>query len=254
MSAALVLSILSLLGSALTAIKLYHTGLYRNYPIFFTYFIFRVFEGVIPLVLRDVRSPLYQKLWLIDEPIVCLFYVLVVMELSRRVLNLYPGLFAIFRMAMLASVVVSMAVSVASFAVKTDTTQRSNLMVYFLVGERGLDLAISIFILLLLFVLSRYPITLSRNVRVHAGVFAVYFISNTAAFLLRSVFGLKVNTEVNLALMTVTVAAIGAWLLLLNPKGEEIPVAKTSIRPEHEQRLLTQLDSLNQALLKASGS
>src|SRR5207245_1204282 len=110
--------------------------------------------------------------------------------------------------------------------------------------ERGLDLSLAIFILLILLFLSRYPVTLSRNVRVHTVVYSVYFLVNTAGLLLRSLFGLMLSLELNLVFMLASTGAMVAWLLLLSPAGEIIPAVASRISTEHEQRLLAQLDSL----------
>ena len=79
---------LLLLGSALTALKLYTTGLYKKYPVFFFYFVFRIPNNLSPLVL-DFRSNTYFFVYLATLPIMLLFYVLMVRELYRLVLEDY---------------------------------------------------------------------------------------------------------------------------------------------------------------------
>src|SRR3989442_7890114 len=86
----LVLRVLSLLGSGLTAYKLYRTGLYRRYPIFFAYFVFRVPNGTWPFLL-DIKSPAYQKVWMLTEPLLWAFYILLVFELYRLAFEEYKG-------------------------------------------------------------------------------------------------------------------------------------------------------------------
>src|SRR5450759_3938982 len=95
-SAALVscLKAVLLLGSFLMALKLYRTGLYRRYPIFFAFFIFRIPDSIWPLFL-EVSSPLYQKVWVLTEPIEFGFYVLMVLELYKLVLEKYKGLYSL---------------------------------------------------------------------------------------------------------------------------------------------------------------
>ena len=69
-----------LLGSMLMVLMLYRTGLYRRYPIFFAFFIFRIPNGIWPLFLV-VSSPLYQQVWVLTEPIGLGFYIFMVVEL-----------------------------------------------------------------------------------------------------------------------------------------------------------------------------
>src|SRR6267142_2079601 len=111
------LKVVSLLASALTAYKLYRSGLYRRYPIFFGYFIFRVPNGIWPFLL-NIKSPAYQKVWMLTEPFLWAFYILVVFELYRLVLARYKGLYTLGRWAMYVGTVVSVALSALSLMVK----------------------------------------------------------------------------------------------------------------------------------------
>src|SRR4030088_1093310 len=83
-----------LLGSLLTATKLYFSGLSRRYPVFFVYFLFRVPKGAVAL-LMDTRSPEYFYFWVYTEPLVWVFYFWVVLELCRLVLERHRGLYTL---------------------------------------------------------------------------------------------------------------------------------------------------------------
>jgi hypothetical protein len=240
-----------LLGSALTVLKLYRTGLYRRYPVFFNYFIFLVVASIWPLIL-DISSPLYQKIWMISSPITLAFYILMVVELYRLVLENYKGLYSLGRWALYIGVVVSVTVSALSLIpkIKPSMPQRSKLMFFVLATERGVDTALAILILLILCFLTYFPVKLSRNVRVHATVYSVFFLSNTFILLMRSLFGLRLADEFNTALLGVMVASVFAWLTLLSPAGEVAQPALPDLGTEHEHRLLHQLDALNAVLLK----
>jgi hypothetical protein len=251
----LFLKVVSLLGSALTACKLYRSGLYRRYPVFFTYFVFRVPDGIWPFVL-DIKSPAYQKAWILTEPVLWAFYILLVFELYRLVLEKYKGLYTLGRWAMYGGIFVSAAVSALSMIlkIKPSAPQRSNIFGYLLAAERGIDLSLAIFILVILFFLSRYPVALSRNVRLHAILYSIYFLSNTFGILMRGLFGLRLMDEVDLLLMSATAGCVMAWLFLLTPAGELGGDQLPRLNGEHERRLLTQLDALNSALVKARGA
>jgi hypothetical protein len=83
-------------------------------------------------------------------------------------------------------------------------------------------------------------------------VFSLFFLSNTLVMLLYSVFGLHVNSEINLFLMGICSACMVAWLVLLNAKGEKVRVSTLHFGRGDEERILHQLDSLNDTLLRAS--
>jgi hypothetical protein len=240
-----------LLGSALMAYKLYRTGLHRRYPIFFAYFLFRVPNSIWPLLL-NTSSPEYQKIWICTEPIVLAFYILLVRELYRLVLEKYKGLYTLGRWAMYLSMAIAVFLSGLSLIprIKPTLSQTSKIMTYVIAAERGVHTALAIFIVLLLLFLSRYPVRLSPNVRTYAVIYSIFFMSLTFVSLMRTLFGRHMIDEVNVALMAVTAICVVAWLMLLTPQGAEVAVQSIPIEPHYEHRLLTQLDSFNAALLK----
>jgi hypothetical protein len=243
----------SLLGAGLTGLKLFRSGLYRRYRFFFVYLVSLVPYGICLLVL-DVHSGLYQKFWAVTAPLFWLLYILVVFELCGLILEKHKGLYTLGRWAMYLGVVVAVTLSVLSLVphITPATPQESTIMGYILATERGVDFSLAIFILLILLFLSRYPVPLSRNVVVHSVVFSLFFLSNTLVMLLYSVFGLHVNSEINLFLMGICSACMVAWLVLLNAKGEKVRVSTLHFGRGDEERILHQLDSLNDTLLRAS--
>jgi hypothetical protein len=253
-SAALVSSLKAvlLLGSALMVLKLYCSGLYHRYPIFFAFFIFRIPNTIWPFFL-ETSSPLYQKVWVLTEPIEFGFYVLMVVELYKLVLEKYKGLYSLGRWALYLSLVISVSISAITLVprIKPTMPQRSRIMFYVIATERGIQTGLALFIILILCFLSLFPVRLSRNVRVHALVFSIFFLSTTFVLLMSSLFGMHLLDVVNISLMGVTAASLVAWLTLLRAE-EEDPV-RAPFKPEHESRLLAHLDSLNTALLRTSG-
>src|ERR1035438_5230731 len=240
-----------LLGSALTAYKLYRTGLYRRYPFFFLYFLFRIPNSIWPLLLKFTDGR-YEQIWLVTSPIVLVFYVLIVMELYRLVLENYKGLYSASRWAFYLSLAISVAISALSLLpkLKPDMPQPSRMMFYELALERGVDTSLAIFIILMLGFLSLFPVKLSRNVRMLALVYSVFFLSNTFVLLMRSLFGLMMVDGVNTLFYAVSAACVYAWLILLNPAGEESQPVTVRVEKGFEERLLTHLDALNTALLR----
>ena len=242
-----------LLGSVLMVLKLYRSGLYRRYPIFFAFFIFRIPNSIWPLFL-DLSSDLYQKLWVLTTSMALGFYVLMVVELCKLVLDKYKGLYSLGRWALYVSLAISVSISVITLLprIKPSAPQRSRIMSYVMGTERGIDTALAIFIILILCFLSLFPVKLSRNVRMHALVFSIFFLSNTFVLLMRSLFGKRLTDEVNTILLCVTTASVVAWLILLRARGEYSLPVPVRYGEEHESRLLSHLDSLNAALLRAS--
>jgi hypothetical protein len=233
-------------------LKLYNTGLYRRYPIFFAFFIFRIPNSIWPLFI-ETSSPLYQKVWVSTGPIALAFYVLMVVELFRLVLEKYRGLYSVGRLALYVSLAISVSLSAISLLprIKPTAPQSSKIMMYVLATERGIDTGLAIFIILILCFLSFFPVKLSHNVRVHALVFSIFFLSNTFVLLMRSLFGHQLTDVINTSLLGVTAASVVAWLTMLQASGEEPGRVPVTVGPEHESRLLAHLDSLNAALLRS---
>ena len=166
------LKAVSLLGSVLMVLNLYRTGLYRHYPIFFAFFIFRIPNSTWPLFL-DVSSDLYQKVWILTEAFEFGFYVLMVVELYKLVLEKYKGLYSLGRWARTLAwrFRTQHLRHQPGASDKTVCRSPSKVMFYVLATERGIQTALAILIILILGFLSFFPVKLSRNVRLHALVY-----------------------------------------------------------------------------------
>jgi purine-cytosine permease-like protein len=245
------LQCLLVVGSALTALKLFSTGLYKQYPIFFLYFLFRVPNSIWPLVF-DLRSPTYFYCYVITLPLVLAFYILLVRELYQLVLQDYQGLQTAGRWSMYISLVGSMAIAILTLLpnIQPSMPQRSKIMGFVIASERGIDTALALFIILLLALLSRYPIQLRRNVRVNAVVYSVYFLTGTMNTLAWTILGMRSLGTLNTVITVLNVCSIFAWLILLSPAGEKVTELKSGVKSDNERRLLMQLEDLNAALLR----
>jgi len=247
------LQFLSLLGAALTDVKLLKAGLFRQYRVLFWFLIFFILSSISSLVL-DVGSQIYQKLWIFTELVLWAFEIMVMRELCRLILRKYQGLLTLGRWAMYFSIAVAVVGSVISLLphITPAMPQSSRIMGYALAAERGVDLSLALSLLLTLAFLTLYPIPLPRNVLVHSVVYSVFFLSNTFGVLMRVILGMRLKDEVNLFLMGISSLCTFAWFLFLNAKGEEMRVNLPWISSEHEQRLLEQLDALNATILRAA--
>ena len=242
---------LLVLGSALTALKLFSTGLYKQYPIFFLYFVFRVPNSIWPLAL-DIRSNSYFYCYVITLPLVLVFYILLVRELYQLVLRDYRGLQTAGRWTMYLSLVGSVVIAILTLLPKIQSSmpQRSKIMGFVMASERAVDTALALFIILLLALLSRYPIQLRRNVRVNAVVCSVYFLTGTMNMVAWTILGMKSLGTLNTVMTVVNVCSVFAWLILLSPAGEKVAATKVGAKGDNERRLLMQLEDLNAALLR----
>ncbi len=251
-----VLRWVALAGTALLALNLFRLGLSRRYPAFFAFTLYHA-VGYTALPLIDIKSSLYAYVWVGLTVVDWVFYAFIVLELCRLVLEKYQGLYSLGKWMMYAGLVVSVAVSalsmLAGFNAATPQKARTagrSLLVYLYATDRGVTFCLAIFLLLMLFLLSRYPVPLNRNVLIHATLYTIYFLANSLNEILRTVFGISVFTALDTGLTAIAAACVFAWLLLLNQKGEEVRASFAHFKPETEDRILFHLDTLNSTLLK----
>jgi len=246
---------LVLAGCGLTATKLVYTGLYRRYRALTAYLVFRVPYTACGLVLfTNPGSSNYMKFWILTEPLVWLFYFLIVIELYSLVLEKHRGLYTLGRWFLYAGLSLSVLLSGLALLPQLNggTAQASHVLGYYYAIERGVDFSLLLFLLLLLLWLTRYPVPLSRNVVVHSLAYSILFLSNTAGLVVRVVFGLELAQSVSTFFLGISVACILMWLIFLTKKGEEVRVNVPSFGPEQEERILGQLEALNRTLLRVS--
>jgi hypothetical protein len=99
--------------------------------------------------------------------------------------------------------------------------------------------------------LAYFPVPLARNVRVHLCVFAVYFAVRTGLSFVRSVFGPEWAPTINVFSHLLGIACLVAWTALLARLGEITPLVRHS-HPASDARLLAQLESINDTLLRST--
>ncbi|HTS26234.1 MAG TPA: hypothetical protein VMH81_10200 [Bryobacteraceae bacterium] len=194
-----------------------------------------------------------------SEPLVWMFYIWVVLELCGLVLERHKGLYTLGKWAMFAGMTVSVAIALLSVFAKIKAappqhsfSQRVSIVGYFYAADRAITLCLAVFLLLMLLLLSRYPVALSRNVVVHTSLYTVFFLSNTLSLILATVLGVKSFASLEAATTLVSALCVLAWFVFLTPEGEAVRVNIPHFTPEHEERILYHLDSINTVLLRVA--
>jgi hypothetical protein len=251
------LPLINLALSAAVAARLYYLSLHRQYRALFAFLAFYSVQSFALFAVREWiprQRSLYAWTWLATEPILWFLYILLVLELHTLVLQNYKGLQTVGRWMLYAAIPISVLISAATVMPwwRNPAGRYPWLYYYFLI-ERGLMFSLVIFILLILFFLSRYPISLSRNIVIHTAICTLYLLSSALGYLVLNVKGHGLTWAINVALTSVTALCCVAWLVLLTPKGEGIKtLARRPFTAEEEQRLLDQLTAINSTLLRAA--
>jgi hypothetical protein len=247
-----ILRLLVVVGTALLAARLYTSGLQRRYRVFFYYLIFATLQSGL-LYFINPRSGLYQRIWIITEPISWIFFVLLLLELYSLVLEAHQGIKTIGRWALYVALFLALLASLVSVVPRSGPVFQSRLQTYFYVAERAINFSLVVFLVTILFFIMWYPLTLSRNVVVHTVVYSIYFLTDTMLYLVLARLGFEVVHTVGEIISVLTLGSLLAWLLLLSPAGEE---RKISVRPPwmpgQEEAMVGQLNDLNRALLRAA--
>src|SRR5581483_10405569 len=243
------------------AIRLYCQSLHKRYHVLFLFLSFGVTRAFILLVFSlpsltkalNVPHPrgVYAWIWVLTEPVLWFFYVGIVLELYSLVLANYKGLQTVGRWAFLIAMALAVLISGLSVLLTSSHHNETAVVIfYYALIDRGIMFTLVLFILLILFFLSWYPIKLSRNLIIHAIICTVFLISLSMGYLVRNVQGTAVTHAVNIANLGITIACWGAWMLLLTREGEGTRmVVRREWTPEEEKRLVDQLTAINSSLL-----
>jgi len=231
--------------------RLFRLKLTHNYRLFLAYLLFDTVRSLV-LWFHSPGSDFFRNLWLSTEPVIWLFYVLVVLELCSLVFKDYRGIHALGRWIIYGSSAISVLVSIITVL---PTWRKSTEAVVsfqrYLMIERGVDFAIVLLLLLLLAFLVLFPVQLSRNVIVHSILYAIFFMSNSMGILIVNLTGYRLSIAVSTSLMGVSDLCLIGWLLLMTREGEQKIMAIRHPVPVDESRLVAQLAEINATLMRA---
>jgi hypothetical protein len=243
--------VVAIAANAVLAVRLYMLGLHKSYPYFFIYLIFQTARSL-ALVSFRVNSFTFAYIFVYTQPVLWVFYVLVVLELYDKVLDDWVGIKSVGRWALYGSLVIAVVVSCLTlipFWGKED----SKLLFWVTTVERGVLTSVLLFLFLILLFLSRYPLQLKRNIIVHCVVYTIFFLGLSMTLLVRNVRGWEIMPTLNHVVEVISLACYGVWIMFLTKKGEERKVAlHKHADPADERRLKEQLISMNEMLLRAA--
>jgi hypothetical protein len=228
-------------------------GLARKFPALSAYLLF---VAVISLAygLLNPRSLVYFWTYVVAEPLKCVFSIFAVREIFALTFVNYPGIRTVGRWGMYAGVSLALAVSLLLTGFFWDGAARGRAhsrLFYFEVSQRSIVFTLALVIVAILLFLSRYPLHLSRNTLVSSAFFSVLFLSEAAQLLIDSLAPKLYNHYVDRTESIFMAICLVGWTALLSPELERVPAQIKFPRPD-EDRLLQQLDALNQLMSRAA--
>lgn len=247
------LTLLSVAGMAGLAFRLAWEKLLAVYPFFFAWLAAEVLRAV-TLLLMPPRSNLYGWTYVYTEPVIWMLYVLTVWELYSLILQHHPGLAIAGKRTMTAALVV--ALILVAFGLRTDLSNPSQdfpvLLVIHIAGRTVVS-TLGVFLLLVAAVLLWFPIPLNRNTVNYSLGYAVFFCTKATVLLFRNAMGPGIVQYASVVNLVVANGCIFFWLWMLRGEGERRPRdLETRWSPEEADRLMQQLGTINDALLRVS--
>lgn len=195
---------------------------------------------------------MYGMIYVITLPITWIFYVLVVLELYSLVLQNYAGIYSLSRWTLYIALVISVAFSILTL-IPSWGNETYRLLFWCTTVDRGVMFSLVIFLLLILLFLSRYPITLSRNIIVHCIAYTIFFMGISMTILIRNVVGHEVMRQLNVVVLGISAGCYLVWIFSLTRAGEKRTMSlRHNWSSDQEQHLIDQLNSINATLLRAA--
>lgn len=250
-----ILQFISFVLAFCVVVRLIQFKLYRTYPFFFALLSLDLFLQTV-VVIYNSASYLFLWCFVVLEPVRNILYILVVWELFSVIFRNYAGLRSLSRWVMgVASVIASGFFVLTLFAAGTVVFNASAKARMVLKVERGVALGLVIFIVIMLYFISRYPIRLPRNNVVLCMLYSIWFLVDAAVLLVASRLPKEYVSAENKVLALMDIGAYLGWAVLLSRAGElQETRIRREISAEHEQALIGELNAMNEMLLRAGRS
>jgi hypothetical protein len=242
----------SAIACAAAAVRVRLLPASREYRLFFwllvSWFGICVFTLQVPLA-----SYLYFYIFLVIVPLSWILYFCTARHLYQRVFSKYPGIAFAGRSSMWMAVI-GVTITVALNARLSPVSLGKNrLYATVITLDRWVLFGIAFFLVLLVSVMVRYPISLPRNIAVHSFFFASILFFQTVFQVADQWTRYHYSTFCNTLAAAFDALLVTAWALMLTNAGDNAIIRiRRRIRPETEIQLLGQLDTLNGILLRAA--
>jgi hypothetical protein len=239
---------LALLLKALLLYRLWSQNLTSRYRAFTIYLAVHLVRSLLLMPLRSQRQ-WYGWAYLFTEPILLVTYVLVVLEIHGHVLESYRGLSVLGRKSVLAACGVSGAVTVMTHLQLFEFSAEPTLWLRgILLLESTVYSTLMLFLLALVMFVVWYPVRLRRNLLHYTFGFCLFFCLMTSGLFLRNLH-VNWNRPVSVARQGAYDLCLIGWVLLFRKSWEtEESGGPRHYSVEQRQKLLAQLDTMNQAI------
>ena len=244
----------NVLAGALVAYRLYVLGLHRTYRFFVLFVVVGAFRSAMLLPFAT-NGQHYYHIWVATEPLLWISCILVVFELYSLVLKRYQGIYSLSRWFFLAAVAASTIAAALTVLPAMSGAYASSypLLLQYALIERAIFTSLAIFLLLLLALVSWFPVPLSHNLLIHCAIYSFYFFIDNVLLLYWHLGGKEAVRLANYGKFAIWIVCCSCWVFFLSRRGEERTASFGLARDAaQERRLLDQLESFNATLLRSA--
>ena len=246
-----VLNAVQVAGLLLLTYKLVTSGLARIYRYLTIRAAFECFRVVATFYI-PARTALYAQFYFVTQPLLWILDALMLLEVYTTVFNKHKGIAGLSRKLIPAAMLFSACLAALTMALRP-VGESPSILDMLAALERSVNISLLCFVIVLIGFLTWFPVPLSRNTLVHSTVFCAYFASRAIAFLIRTTLSRDLWPIVGVVVISASVASVYAWILGLTRQGEYVTV-RTGVHrhPVDQERLMEQLEAINQSLLRTA--
>jgi hypothetical protein len=245
-------TILSALALVAAATRLLSVAAWRQYRPFLCLLLLWFAICVVALTI-PVSSRVYFRFYSIAAPLSWFVYLLVARDLYQNIFQKFRGIAFAGRWCLYISASLLLAVAFASFFLSGSVSKPGPQFEAVAFVDRSVLFGLAFFLVLLVSVIVRYPISIQRNLVVHTLVFSGILFFQSIVQVADQWSAYRYTAFCNTLTAGLDAVLITAWAILLTKAGETIRIRiRHNIKPEMELQLLGQLDTLNGILLRAA--
>ena len=198
------------------------------------------------------QSSAYYWTYVAAGPTIWVTASLAVYQMFALIFRDFPGLRTAGRWALNGAVALSIIVSAVILrAPLPHQSTRTVALYYELVFDRSLHFGLAAVIIVLMLLLSRYPLHLERNTYVASGFFSAVFLAESVTRLVDTLSPALYTNAVDTPEIAFVALAFAGWGIMLRAASAARIPARGPANPAREAELLRQLDALNGILTRS---
>jgi hypothetical protein len=244
----------------LAAIRVRLPGLYR---VFVAFLALQLLDSLTSLALYAFYRELhldYRLFWMSLQAVAWVLSLWMVYALLSEILKSLPGILRFSRV--LLNVIFALAVLLALLTVFPEYSAAggakfphliSRVLIAFFAMSRAIATAALLVLACILAFILWFPVQMHRNLAVFSVGLVIYFASKVGLLLARSYLSPQNSHLLSTAMAFVGAACFAYWFVSITVQGQAVNVRwGHSWRLEEQRRLITQLESMNTALLRSA--